>query len=163
MFYLPGCVISHMETSGTLLLFIAGSGVSVQVRQHPRHAGARPPDRVGGRHLRKERLPEGEKVVPLLSAVLCWTDPSFSFSFKNTERLTEPEPSSAQKGFNNSVWVVIWDEFWGLSVSSTARAPLLLIIKVIEFSLYWLSYLVLNQFMGWACSFEHEDKEHEDK
>ncbi|CAF89825.1 unnamed protein product [Tetraodon nigroviridis] len=38
-----------------------GPGVSVQVRQHPGHAGAGPPDRVWRRHLREERLSEGDR------------------------------------------------------------------------------------------------------
>lgn len=39
----------------------AGSGVSGSVREHPGHVGARPPHGVGRRHLREERLSEGNQ------------------------------------------------------------------------------------------------------
>lgn len=42
------------------VVFCLGSGVSVPVREHPGHVGARPPHRVRRRHLRKERLSEGK-------------------------------------------------------------------------------------------------------
>lgn len=50
-----------LSDSLDVVVCCAGSGVSVQVREHPGHVGARPPDRVGRRHLRKERLSEGEE------------------------------------------------------------------------------------------------------
>lgn len=51
-----------LRSSSGVRLF-SGSGVLDPLREHPRHAGARPPHSVRRRHLREERFTEGKHLL----------------------------------------------------------------------------------------------------